>query len=428
MSFFFGNGFPFGNMGGGNFGFDAAGEPQPKKDVNTTKYYEVLGVDKKATYDEIRKAYRKKAVKLHPDKGGSAEAFQELQQAYEVLSDEGKRKVYDTYGEEGLKEGMDGNPGMDIFEMFNGGGMRRGKRRTKDIFQQINVTLEDVYLGKEKCFEIKRRRLCKKCKGSGSKVVGANTTCSRCNGRGVIMITQRMPMGLFQRQTECPDCNGEGSVIKEKDKCPECKGQKITIQPKLIKVSIDKGAPDGKRYTFQGESDEIPDAEPGNVVMEINIQKHKKFVRKGADLLYNADITLLEALTGFEMVITHLDGRSILIKTKKGEIIKPGILKTVHDCGMPFFESPYRFGNLYINFNIIFPKSLAEEQKKGLKLLFPSADMEIEEDKSITEKYAMTEHIESEENTAETGGQKRRKRSYDEDEEEQRGGVRCENQ
>lgn len=428
MSFFFGNGFPFGNMGGADFGFDAAGGPKPKKDVNTTKYYEVLGVDKKATYDEIRKAYRKKAVKLHPDKGGSAEAFQELQQAYEVLSDEGKRKVYDTYGEEGLKEGMDGNPGMDIFEMFNSGGMRGRKRRTKDIFQQINVTLEDVYLGKEKCFEIKRRRICKRCKGSGSKIAGANTTCSRCNGKGVIMITQRMPMGIFQRQSECPDCHGEGSMIKEKDKCPECQGQKITIQPKLIKVSIDKGAPDGKRYTFQGESDEIPDVEPGNVVIEINIQKHKKFVRKGADLLYNADITLLEALTGFEMVITHLDGRSILIQTKKGEIIKPGILKTVHDCGMPFFESPYRFGNLYINFNIIFPKSLSEEQKKGLKLLFPSMGMEIEEDKSITEKYSMTEHIESEENTSETGGQSRRKNSDEEDDYDQRGGVRCENQ
>ena len=114
-------------------------------------------------------------------------------------------------------------------------------------------------------------------------------------------------------------------------------------------------------------------------------------------IFYTTQISLLEALTGFEMVITHLDGREILVRTKPGEIIKPGVLKTVHECGMPFFESPYRFGNLYINFNIVFPSSLDEEQMKGLKGLFPSADMEIEEDKTIKEKYTMTEYNESEE-------------------------------
>ena len=153
MSFFFnGGGFNFGSMGGDGFGFgDAAAQETPKKDVNTTKYYEILGVSKTATHDEIRKAYRKKAVKLHPDKGGSEEAFQELQQAYEVLSDDDKRKVYDTYGEEGLKEGRGGEgPGMDIFDFFNGGGARRGPRKTKSILQTIDVTLEDIYLGKEK--------------------------------------------------------------------------------------------------------------------------------------------------------------------------------------------------------------------------------------------------------------------------------------
>ena len=194
---------------------------------------------------------------------------------------------------------------------------------------------------------------------------------------------------------------------------------------------LDKGAPDGKRYKFEGEADEIPGVQAGDVIIEITIKKHKKFVRKGADLLYNADITLLEALTGFEMVITHLDGREILVRTKPGAIIKPGVLKTVHECGMPFFESPYRFGNLYINFNIVFPSSLDEEQMKGLKELFPSADMEIEEDKTIKEKYTMTEYNESEENTYETGGRKPRRNSGDEDDDETAGGrqqVRCENQ
>ena len=140
------------------------------------------------------------------------------------------------------------------------------------------------------------------------------------------------------------------------------------------------------------------------MIVEINIKKHKKFIRKGGNLLYNADITLLEALTGFEIVITHLDGREVLIRTKQNEIIKPGVLKTVHDCGMPFFESPYRFGNLYINFNILFPKSIDEEQSKGLQLLFASGQMELEEDPSIKEKCSLSDYNESEENTYETGG------------------------
>ena len=390
MSYFFRGGFPFGGMGGDGFGFDAGaaeGGDEPKKEVDTNKYYKVLDVPKTATYDEIRKAYRKKAIKLHPDKGGSEEAFQELQQAYEVLSDEDKRKIYDKYGEEGLKEGRDGSPDMDIFDILNGGGRRpRQKRKTKDIYETLEVTLEDVYLGKEKHIEISGKRLCTKCKGSGSKIEGASTTCTRCKGNGAILVLQLTPIGVFQTETTCPACHGEGSIIKDSDRCPECKGGKITTQSKLLKVMLDKGAPDGKRYIFQGESNEIPDVDPGDVVLEINIKKHKTFIRKGGDLLYNADLTLLEALTGFELVITHLDGREVLIQTKPNEIIKPGVLKTVHDCGMPFFESPYRFGNLYINFNIIFPKSIDEEQSKGLKLLFSSGQMELEEDPSIKEK------------------------------------------
>jgi DnaJ family protein A protein 2 len=130
---------------------------------------------------------------------------------------------------------------------------------------------------------------------------------------------------------------------------------------------LDKGVPDGHRYTFKGESDEIPDVEPGDVIVEIVVDKHKKFIRKGANLVYVADITLIEALGGFEMSIQHLDKRNILIKTKPGEIIKPAELKTVKECGMPIFNSPYRFGHLYIQTNIIFPEKVSEEQTASLR-------------------------------------------------------------
>ena len=134
-----------------------------------------------------------------------------------------------------------------------------------------------------------------------------------------------------------------------------------------MEVHLDKGVPDGHRYTFKGESDEVPDVDPGDVIVEINIEKHKKFTRKGPNLVYTTDITLIEALGGFEMMMEHLDKRNILIKTKPGEIIKPAELKTVKECGMPMFNSPYRFGHLYIQTNIVFPEKVSEEQKASLK-------------------------------------------------------------
>ena len=413
------DGFPFGS------GFESFGKPQPKKNVNTTRYYEILKVDKTATQEEIRKSYRKLVKIMHPDKGGNEKDFQDLQTAYDVLSDENKRKVYDEYGEEGIKEGMDNQPaGVDIFDILNGGGRRGGKKKTRSILQQMKVSLEDIYLGKEKYLEIKRDRICKKCKGSGSKDPNAQTKCTTCDGRGYRMVVQRISMGMIQTQQPCPDCRGEGEIIK--DKCPECRGRKVVRESKLVKILLDKGAPDGKRYVLSGESDEVPGCEPGDVVIEIEIENHKKFIRKGADLIYKCDITLLEALTGFQIVITHLDGRKILIKTKPGEIIRPGVLKTVSDCGMPFYESPVRFGNLYLDFNIVFPKHLNEEQMKELKHLFPMGDTSIKDEDKITEKYPMTDYKESESNQYATGKEDER-----EDNEESRGGtrqVRCENQ
>ena len=381
MSFFFNN---FPGFGGdddddGFSGFPGGfGKPKPKKDVDTTKYYKVLGVDTNCSQDDIKRAYKKLVRTKHPDKGGNEKEFQEIQVAYNTLSDEDKRKVYDEYGEEGIKEGMDGKGPSDIFDFFTGGrGGRNAKRKTKSVLQQMEVSLEDIYVGKEKYLEINRYRICPKCKGNGSKDPNANTKCTGCNGRGVKMVVQRMGNTILQSQQPCPECRGQGYVIKDQDKCTSCRGNKVTKESKVIKILLDKGAPDGKRYTFEGESDEMPDCEPGDVIIEIKIKKHSLFQRTGADLTYVADISLLEALTGFELLITHLDGRKVLIKSKKGEIIKPGVIKTVKECGMPFFDHPTKFGNLYIKFNIKFPKSLQDSQKSALQQLFPKIVMEI---------------------------------------------------
>jgi len=234
--------------------------------------------------------------------------------------------MYDKYGEEGLREGGGGE--SDIFDLLMGGGRggakKNVKRKTKSKLQQLKVTLEDVYNGKKKYLEITRYRTCTTCNGSGSKVKDANTKCTGCNGRGQKTIQRQIPMGIIQQTVTCPDCKGEGTMIKDKDKCKDCKGEKVLQKKKLLEIEIEKGANDGKRYTFSGESDEFPEVEPGDIIIELNLENHPRFNRKGADLLYNLDITLLEALTGFKAVIEHLDGRKVLISNKEGEIIKPG--------------------------------------------------------------------------------------------------------
>ena len=419
--------FPFGGFDDDDFsGFPSGfGKPKPKKEVDTTKYYKILGVDKNASKDEIKKAYRNLVRTKHPDKGGSEEEFQNIQLAYDTLSDENKRKVYDEYGEEGLKEGMTGEEPTDIFDLFTRGGKKNVKRKTKSVLQAMEVSLEDIFMGKEKYLEIKRYRICKKCKGNGSKDPNANTKCPGCNGKRVKLVVQRMGNTILQSQQTCPDCRGEGYIIKNEDKCPTCKGQKVNQESKTLKIMLDKGAPDGKRYTFEGESDEMPGYDPGDVIIEIRIKKHPVFERTGADLTMKADISLLEALTGFQLLINHLDGRHVLINSKKGEIIKPGVIKTVKECGMPFFDHPTRFGNLYIKFNIHFPKSLKEDQKEALFELFPKITLPIKDIDKIKEKYKMTEYNENATNTYATGGNRPDEQEEDERPRQQ---VSCQNQ
>lgn len=235
---------------------------------------------------------------------------------------------------------------------------RRGgdvEKKTKSILKMLKSTLEDVYTGKIKFVEISRYRICTLCKGSGSNDRNVNTRCSGCNGQGIKTVVRQISMGMITQNVPCSDCKGEGFLIKEKDKCKQCKALKSTQQKKFLEVHVDKGAPDGKRYIFSGEGDEFPEYEPGDVVVEIQIEKHKSFIRKKAYLIYQTNITLLEALIGFEVVIEHLDKRKIIIKNKVNDIIRPGEPKTVKEFGMPFFDQPFKYGNLYINFNIKFP-------------------------------------------------------------------------
>ena len=430
--FFEGGDDPFGGQGG----FPGGGMPggkKAKKNVNTTRFYEILGVDKDASPDQLRKAYKKLAAKAHPDKeGGSQEKFQELQGAYEVLSDPEKREIYNKYGEEGLKEGMGGGgEGADIFDLLmnrgGGGGGKKQKAKSKSLLYPLKVTLEDVYCGNSKFIDISRYRICDGCKGSGSKDPNAETKCSGCKGNGRKTIIQRIPMGMVQQVVDCTDCNGTGTKISEKDKCKICKGSKAVQKSKALEVSLDKGVNDGKRYTFEGESDEVPDVMAGDVIVEIQIEKHPLFTRKGADLVYKQKITMLQALTGFECVFTHLDKRQVHLTMKKGEIIAPGVLKTCTDLGMPFFESPFRFGNLYLDFQFVFPKTINDQQKEALYKIFPN-DVPRKITEKIEERYTLTDFKDSEQNTHHSGGKTGARMEEDDEESGGPRNVQCQNQ
>lgn len=312
--------------------------------------------------------------------------------------------------------------------MFFGGGGQGGhshhqqKRKCKARLVQMKITLEEAYKGGKKPFEYAKRITCKKCVGTGAGNPAANHKCQSCQGKGVKVVLQRMGHMVLQTQQTCGECQGEGMSIK--DKCTDCKGEKVTYTTKTIDVDLDKGIPDGFRYSFFGDGDEYPEIDTGDLYVEVFLEKHKDFIRKGADLVYKMQISLLEALTGVSFDITHLDGRTIKIKTKDEEMIKPGVYKTIRDLGMPFHNSPYKFGNLYIDFEIVFPEKLNEVETKQISeiLNFEKLNklkVNSDEEKD-TENYFISDYVADEENTHHSGG-KGNMRSDDEDEEESHG-------
>ncbi|KAI9593876.1 hypothetical protein BDF19DRAFT_471779 [Syncephalis fuscata] len=337
--------------------------------VKETAYYDLLGVSPDASAAELKKGYRKQALIYHPDKNpDEGHKFKEISHAYEVLSDEQKRSVYDRHGEAGLSNdnGMGGGMGVspeDLFAQLFGGGGRRptGPRRGKDVTHQLNVSLEDLFLGKTSKLALQKTVLCKGCDGKGGKE-GAVRTCTACRGSGVRVTIRQMGMMVQQMQTSCDECQGEGEIINAKDRCKD-----------LLEVHIDKGMRSGQRITFHGEGDQMPGIIPGDVVIVIEEKPHDRFRRRGDDLYYDAKIDLLTALTGGQFTINHLDNRQLLVNIIPGEVIKPDEVKAVAEEGMPVQRHHSR-GNLYIKFSIDFPEPnwATPEQMQQLETILPS--------------------------------------------------------
>lgn len=401
----------------------------PKRSDNT-KYYELLGVSKNASQDELRKAYRKSAIKNHPDKGGDPEKFKEVAQAYEVLNDPEKRDIYDQYGEDALKEGMGGggpshNP-FDIFEnlfnasAFGGGSSSRFRRQQQgeDVVQTLKVSLEELYNGTSKKLSLSRNILCTRCKGKGSKS-GASSRCHGCQGSGMKITTRQIGLGMIQQmQQVCPECRGSGEVISQKDKCPQCKGKKVSQEKKVLEVHVEKGMKNGQKIVFQGQADEAPDTVTGDIIFVLQEKEHTMFKRKFDDLYVEHKLSLTEALCGFQFVLNHLDGRQLLIKSNPGEVIKPDQYKAINDEGMPHHERPFMKGRLFVHFTVEFPNSLPLDQSQALEKILPLNPRKQVSDMELDECEETTLHDVNMEEEMRRKQQQRYQHAYDEDDDE----------
>jgi len=414
--------------------------------VKDPKYYDLLGVTPDAGDTDIKKAYKKMAIKFHPDKNPdnpeAAEKFKEISTAYEVLSDPNKREIYNRFGEEGLKGEMGGS-GASPFDIFDqlfgmGGGMggfpfggnftrRSGPRKGEDVIHALKVTLEELYNGKTSKLAVNKKIICPKCDGKGVKKAAAAKKCDNCKGTGMKTIVRQIGPGMIeQRQQVCPSCKGEGEVVKDKDRCAECNGEKVIKERKVLEVNVDKGMQNNQKIAFTGEADEMPGTLPGDVIFVIQEKEHELFKRQGEDLYIEKSLKLVEALCGFQFLITHLDGRKLHVKSEVKDIIRPGDIKAIPEEGMPIYKRPMEKGTLYIKFNIEFPDPsyLTPQHRVELeKILPPRPILEIDANDTNIEEVKLKEAAPS------TGGKhgagKSQRREYDEDEEDARPGVQC---
>lgn len=351
-------------------------------------YYEVLGVDKNADKKTIKKAYRKLAMKYHPDvnhEEGAEEKFKELSEAYGVLSDDEKRKRYDQFGH----AGMDGFSQEDIFnninfeDIFNGFGFGGGSQggfgsifdlfgfggessgpsgRGQDISQIVELTLEEVASGVSKDLDVRHKKKCPKCNGTRAEPGSSVKTCPQCNGAGQVKQVQNTPLGQYATVSKCPQCNGEGQHVEKP--CTECHGSGLKTTTNKISINIPAGVETGTKLRVSGEGDDgIRGAPSGDLYVTIKVLKHDLFRREGQDLFYDLPISYVQACLGDSVDVPTIDGEASLnipAGTQSGSTFKlrgEGI-KSLNWSGK---------GNLYVKVQVVVPKKLSAKQKEVLK-------------------------------------------------------------
>ena len=348
-------------------------------------YYEVLGLSKSASDDEIKKAYRKLAKKYHPDMNpGDSEAevkFKEVNEAYSILSDQEKKSRYDQFGHAGVDPnfGAGGGPfggfggfgGMDfdmgdIFSSFFGGGggsMRRnGPVPGEDILTRLVISFEEAAFGCKKTISFNRTETCSSCSGSGAEPGTHPETCSKCGGSGQIRVQQRTMLGMMQTTRPCDVCGGKGTIINTP--CKTCRGQGVERKSKKFDSNIPAGIGEGERILLRGQGHAgRRGGENGDLIVEINIRPHPVFTRKGYDIYCEVPISFAEAALGGEIHIPTLEGKETF---KIPEGTQTGTQFSLKGRGIPVIRTSRR-GNLYFTVQIEVPKNLSSTQKELLK-------------------------------------------------------------
>ena len=357
-------------------------------------YYEVLGVDRSASDDELKKAYRKLAMKYHPDRNkGDADAekkFKEASEAYDVLRDPQKRQRYDQFGHSGMNGGGFGGASdfgsadfedifsrfSDIFgsDIFGGdpfGGSRGQSRRRRgtgrpgsDMKLRVELTLEEIAEGTEKTLKVKKHVKCDSCNGTGAETEADFETCGTCNGVGEVRQVSRTMFGQFVNVQPCPTCNGEGKIIK--NRCSECGGEGRIKQDEKIKVNIPSGVANGNYITLRRQGNAgIRGGQPGDLIVLIEEKPHDNFEREGNDIFYDLSLSIPDAILGTEVQVPTLKGKA-KVKIEPGT--QPGKLLRMKERGIKGLNNSGT-GDQYIRVNIYVPKDLTDEERAHVEAL-----------------------------------------------------------
>ncbi|MCB1592636.1 MAG: molecular chaperone DnaJ [Alphaproteobacteria bacterium] len=355
--------------------------------MSDTDFYKVLGVEKNAGDDDIKKAYRKLAMKYHPDRNKdnpkAEEKFKEINRAYDVLKDEQRRAAYDRYGMSAFDGSMGAaSPGAggdfsgfggafsdifeDMFGDFMGGRRRSGPTRGSDIQYTLEITLEEAYLGKEAKIKIPLHDTCDSCDGKGSEPGTSSQSCSACEGQGRI----RQQQGFFTIERTCPTCHGAGSIISSP--CRKCSGQGVIRKEKNLNVKIPAGVETGRRIRLTGEGEAGPrGGTKGDLYVLLNVKPHKLFRREGANLYCRVPITVTRAALGGEVEVPTIEGKRASVKVPAGT--QTGQQFRIKGKGMSVLRSETR-GDMYIEIFVETPVNLSKKQLDLLKQLDESID------------------------------------------------------